>query len=135
MCDLSLICPRNAGGDDADVIDRNVPLTCMCVADGEVRTVLATLSVGSVAVAAAARVIDGVTQRDHRGGDAGGHSAVARFAEDAAGGALVAGAGAGAGAVDAVLEPPEHAPIAAAAARSRAGRAKELWVIPMDVLE
>jgi hypothetical protein len=58
----------------------------------------------------------------------------ARFAEDAAGGALL-GAGAGAGVVDAVLEPPEHAPIAAAAASSNAGRAKELWVIPLDVLE
>jgi len=50
----------------------------------------------------------------------------ARFAEDAAGEALVAGADAGAGVVDAVLEPPEHAPIAAAAASSIAGRAKEL---------
>ena len=56
-----------------------------------------------------------------------GMAPVARFAEDAAGGALLlAGAGAGAGVVDAVPELPEHAPIAAAAASSIAGRAKEL---------
>ena len=48
----------------------------------------------------------------------------ARFAEDAAG--ALAGAEAGDGVVDAVLEPPEHAPIAVAAASSIAGRTKEL---------
>jgi hypothetical protein len=64
-----------------------------------------------------------------------GKAPVARFAEDAAGGALAAGADAGAGVVDAVPEPPEQAPIVAAAASSKAGRAKELLVIPMDVLE
>lgn len=51
---------------------------------------------------------------------------VARFAEDTAGGALVVGAGAGAGVVDDEPELPEHAPIVAAAASSIAGRAKEL---------
>jgi hypothetical protein len=51
---------------------------------------------------------------------------VARFAEDAAGGALLVGAEAGAGVVDAVPELPEHAAIAAAAASSIAGRTKEL---------
>ena len=51
---------------------------------------------------------------------------VARLAEDVAGGALVVGAGAGAGVVDDEPELPEHAPIVAAAASSIAGRAKEL---------
>jgi hypothetical protein len=48
------------------------------------------------------------------------------LADDVTGRSLVVGADAGAGVVDVELEPLEHAPIAAAVATSRAGRAKEL---------
>ena len=49
------------------------------------------------------------------------------------GAAVDAGVEAGAGVVDVLEVPLEQAPIAAAAASNRAGRAKELWLIPCDV--